>query len=93
MQSSTACITVFYFVLKLFSLDINECESAPCLNDGLCVDGINSYRCKCKENYVGENCETSKYIMFQAMNLSLLKFDVVFFSELLSFTYFRNQRM
>ena len=63
----------------MFSLDINECESTPCLNDGLCVDGINSYRCKCKENYVGENCETSKCIMFQAMNLSLLKFDVVFF--------------
>ena len=53
---------VFYFFLIFFSLDINECKSTPCLNDGLCVDGINSYRCKCKENYVGENCETSKYI-------------------------------
>ena len=59
----------FLFFLIFFSLDINECKSTPCLNDGLCVDGINSYRCKCKENYVGENCETSKYIMFQAMTL------------------------
>ena len=24
------------------------------------MDGIDSYTCKCKENYMGDNCETSE---------------------------------
>ena len=58
-------ITVYnclYF--DLFFLDIDECKSTPCLNGGLCVDGINSYTCKCKENYMGKNCETSKFVQY-----------------------------
>uniref|UniRef100_A0A8C2T3U8 Protein eyes shut homolog n=1 Tax=Coturnix japonica TaxID=93934 RepID=A0A8C2T3U8_COTJA len=35
----------------------NECISHPCQNDGLCVDGINSYRCSCQHGFTGTLCE------------------------------------
>ena len=38
--------------------DINECISNPCQNGGKCTDGVNSYTCKCKPGYQGDNCET-----------------------------------
>ena len=44
---------VFYF-----KLDINECRSAPCMNNGTCFDGINSYTCACMPGYTGSTCET-----------------------------------
>ena len=37
--------------------DIDECASNPCMNDGTCTDGVNSYRCACSDGYVGENCD------------------------------------
>jgi hypothetical protein len=54
-------------------VDINECESTPCLNDGLCVDGINSYKCKCKDNYMGDNCETSKFFSGSQVSCCLIQ--------------------
>ncbi|XP_031571164.1 fibropellin-3-like [Actinia tenebrosa] len=39
-------------------ININECESSPCQNDGFCKDEINRYRCDCKPGYDGKNCET-----------------------------------
>uniref|UniRef100_A0A4W3JSR1 EGF-like domain-containing protein n=1 Tax=Callorhinchus milii TaxID=7868 RepID=A0A4W3JSR1_CALMI len=36
-------------------LDINECESAPCLNNGICIDGIS--QCVCSDGYAGGNCQ------------------------------------
>ena len=38
-------------------LDINECESDPCIN-GKCKDGNNKYTCECDPGYTGVNCET-----------------------------------
>ena len=37
--------------------NIDECASSPCLNGGLCQDGINNYTCDCGEAFVGANCE------------------------------------
>ena len=37
--------------------ETNECWSNPCLNDAVCVDSINSYRCECADGWEGENCE------------------------------------
>lgn len=31
--------------------------SAPCLNNGSCIDGISSYQCHCKRGFIGTNCE------------------------------------
>uniref|UniRef100_A0A8V0X5P9 Protein eyes shut homolog n=1 Tax=Gallus gallus TaxID=9031 RepID=A0A8V0X5P9_CHICK len=35
----------------------DECISHPCQNEGLCVDGINSYRCFCQHGFTGTLCE------------------------------------
>ena len=34
--------------------DINECNSNPCLNKAVCVDGVNSYQCLCIEGFTGK---------------------------------------
>lgn len=37
--------------------DVDECESSPCKNEGLCTNNINSYNCSCAIPYGGVNCE------------------------------------
>ena len=37
--------------------NIDECDSSPCLNDGVCLDQVNGYDCQCASNYTGINCE------------------------------------
>lgn len=38
-------------------MDINECGSNPCKNEGQCVNELNGYKCKCKTGFNGTNCE------------------------------------
>ena len=45
----------------LLYLDINECSPNPCLNSASCIDGVNSYTCKCLAGFVGKHCETGEY--------------------------------
>lgn len=56
---------------KYFPLDINECASAPCLNGGVCLDGINQYTCDCGAGWNGINCEIGK-ITTQTVKFHLL---------------------
>ncbi|KAM7353986.1 eyes shut isoform 2-T8 [Cochliomyia hominivorax] len=37
--------------------EINECDSSPCQNGGVCVDKLASYVCACPMGYTGTNCE------------------------------------
>ncbi|XP_041357484.1 uncharacterized protein LOC121374448 [Gigantopelta aegis] len=41
------------------ALDIDECLSGPCLNNGTCQDGIYSYNCVCSDTFTGILCETA----------------------------------
>ena len=36
--------------------DIDDCEPAPCLNNGICMDLLNDYNCTCAPGYKGKNC-------------------------------------
>ena len=54
---SNHCLTI----ISTSFLDIDECASKPCLNGGKCVDGINSFTCKCAAGFMGKNCEKSKF--------------------------------
>ena len=38
-------------------VDVDACQSRPCLNDAGCVDGVEVYRCECMGGYAGVNCE------------------------------------
>lgn len=33
--------------------NIDECASAPCSNNGICIDGVNSYTCQCSPPFTG----------------------------------------
>ncbi|KAK2173005.1 hypothetical protein NP493_911g00015 [Ridgeia piscesae] len=39
-------------------IDIIECHSSPCANEGTCLQGTNVYACGCQPRYYGSNCET-----------------------------------
>ncbi|KAI0240282.1 hypothetical protein LSAT2_009044, partial [Lamellibrachia satsuma] len=36
---------------------MDNCESGPCMNGALCIDGVNSYSCNCTDGYFGSTCE------------------------------------
>lgn len=42
----------------LFYLDLNECDSNPCMNGGVCTDGPDSFSCACPDAWTGLRCET-----------------------------------
>jgi len=46
--------------LLFFQPDIDDCQSSPCENGGLCSDKLNDYACSCIQGYTGKNCATSK---------------------------------
>uniref|UniRef100_A0A3P9H2P2 Coagulation factor IX n=1 Tax=Oryzias latipes TaxID=8090 RepID=A0A3P9H2P2_ORYLA len=39
-------------------IDGDQCDPPPCLNGGVCKDGMSSYVCWCQPNFRGKNCET-----------------------------------
>lgn len=46
----------------LFSADVNECERSPCRNGGICTDLVANYTCECPGEYMGRNCQYSKFM-------------------------------
>ncbi|KAH9373124.1 hypothetical protein HPB48_015905 [Haemaphysalis longicornis] len=38
-------------------LNVDDCASGPCQNGATCIDGVNSYGCKCAKGFTGKNCE------------------------------------
>ncbi len=45
-----------YFIIA----DIDECESTPCANGGLCIQGTNQFVCICSDGWSGLTCMTGK---------------------------------
>ena len=43
-----------------FCSEIDECDSTPCLNGGVCFQGLNIFSCRCIDGYTGLICENGK---------------------------------
>jgi len=41
----------------LCDLDVDECQSSPCLNGGSCLDDVSSFTCICSAGFTGSNCQ------------------------------------
>ncbi len=41
-------------------MDKDNCMSDSCQNNGTCIDGADTYWCKCPNSYTGDKCETGK---------------------------------
>lgn len=39
------------------AINIDECSSNPCLNQGTCDDGVNGYSCRCTVYWEGTRCQ------------------------------------
>ena len=53
----TMCNAEGIATLMYVSVDVDECASGPCLNDGTCTDDVNGYDCSCTTAYTGNHCE------------------------------------
>ena len=38
--------------------NINDCNPDPCLNNGVCKDGIDLFTCTCAPDFTGDKCQT-----------------------------------
>jgi len=45
-----------YNFLPSCEIDIDECESSPCANNGECIDEINGYQCNCTNGFINSHC-------------------------------------
>ncbi|XP_065901795.1 adhesion G protein-coupled receptor L4-like [Dysidea avara] len=53
------CNCVDGFTGENCSINIDDCDPNPCLNNGTCADGFNSFTCNCVDGFTGENCSTN----------------------------------
>ena len=44
-----------------YCLDIDYCNSNPCMNGATCVDNVSSFTCNCPAGYSGDTCETGMF--------------------------------
>ena len=48
-----------------YILEVSECDSHPCMNSGICLDGISEYSCDCSgTGSEGPQCEIGKEFMY-----------------------------
>ena len=58
MCMSKSLYDLVVVMMLVFVVDINECDSYPCLNGGTCSDGVNSFSCVCAPEITGRTCDT-----------------------------------
>jgi len=51
-------ILSFFFVGKMCNINIDECAINPCHNGGTCIDGVNGFKCLCREGYHDTTCQS-----------------------------------
>jgi hypothetical protein len=57
IQQQYRCNCLPGYIGRFCDQDRDECDSEPCQNGGECIDLLDAYKCKCKQNYTGINCQ------------------------------------
>lgn len=45
---------------KLCNINVDDCQSAPCMNGGTCKDQVAGYLCVCPKGITGQQCEINE---------------------------------
>ena len=57
------CLAISFCThILIFFVDIDECESEPCLAGGTCDDLINAFHCTCPRGRDGTRCESGTVV-------------------------------
>lgn len=59
LEILNSLIKLSYFAGKDCSVNINECESNPCVGGSTCKDEIATFSCICPPGLTGRLCETN----------------------------------
>ena len=62
--------TLLHCVVQMF-LDIDECNSNPCLNNGTCIQAIDEYQCTCTSHFVGQRCEIGSMVFVSILLMTI----------------------
>ena len=94
------CRITFHFLSSFFPIEIQPCDSNPCLNGGTCSDATDgqSYTCNCIGDFTGINCQAGGFEMNYWSNECKYEFTIVWKSQLIhsfihSFTFYRNRAL
>ena len=68
-------------------VDINECVSSPCQNEGTCVDQVYGFQCVCLSGYTDFICSTGKW--YQLICILLTYHITCSLSSIYLFSFFR----
>lgn len=77
VKLSFCCSPVSSWKAYYFS-DIDDCQSQPCHNNGICEDLVNDYQCNCTAGFTGAICdigmESPLFIFPLEINFDCLKY-------------------
>ena len=79
-------LLLLFFFCSVNLIDINECDSNPCQNNGECKNTLGSYYCVCPRGFLGINCgsgnSTIVHVIFKTYHVLLKRASFCYIREL-----------